>query len=99
MQAVEVAQETSSSWPSVDPAGLGTEAIDQVVPFQRSENVCVPLEDLVPTAVQEVDIGQETASSLPSLPSPPLGLGVVWIVHEVPFQRIAKGTWVASDSE
>jgi hypothetical protein len=64
------------------------------VPSQRSASVTgVPvLSVLFPTAVHAVAEMHDTPDSL--LACAPLGLGVVWIVQLVPFQRSASVTTV-----
>jgi hypothetical protein len=65
--------------------------IVQLVPFQLSANGPLPaLEAVSPTAVQAADEAHDTPKSKVLLA--PVGFGVGWMVHELPFQRSAKLT-------
>jgi hypothetical protein len=74
------------------PVGLGVVSTDQLVPFQPSAKVTVPVVEikLEPTAVQAVADVHETPLSV--LDSALVGLGVVSIDQLAPFQRSANDT-------
>jgi hypothetical protein len=91
--AVVDAQVTPVSRLETAPLGLGVDWMDQLVPFQTSASVprVEALFSYEPTATQLVLDGQRIPDS--SLDIAPLGLGVVCLVHDVPFERSARVTW------
>jgi hypothetical protein len=74
----------------VAPVGLGVGSVVQMLPFQRSTNVrrLSPASLEFPTAMQSVAEVHATLARL--LVRAPLGLGVGWIVHVMPFQCSAS---------
>ncbi len=86
VQAVVVGQETPAIEPD-RPLRAGVDWINQLVPFQRSASVPMPV--AAPTAVQAVLDGHDT----PLRTSPaPVGLGVLCADQLVPFHRTANVT-------
>jgi hypothetical protein len=82
--------------PSADPAGLGTEATDHLLPFHRSAWFSAPRPDFwkFPTAQHILAEEQETpASALPSPEANPPGLGTKASDHFRPFQCT---TWLTA---
>jgi hypothetical protein len=78
--------------PSDDPAGFGVVWMVQEVPFHASASGASLVEPKeVPTAVQASAATQDTA--VRALLTDPAGLGVVWMVQEVPFHASANGAW------
>jgi hypothetical protein len=91
VHAVADEHETLVKESSVAPAGFGVASIDQRVPFQASVNVRRP--ELVksnPTAVHAVAEVHDTPCK--PLSVAPVGFGVDWIDHFVPFQVSASVT-------
>jgi len=84
--------------------GFGVVWIRQLRPFQRSASVtpgCGASDgDHCPTAVQASGVGHETPPSrVPFAPPVPLGFGVDWISHVVPFQcsaNVRKFNWLST---
>jgi hypothetical protein len=78
-----------------EPVGLGVCWIDHLLPFQRSASVTVvvPLEE-APTAVQALADVHDTPFRM--INDPPVGLGVCWIDHVLPFQPSASVTPVVA---
>jgi hypothetical protein len=72
------------------PLGMGVFWMVQALPFQRSASGTVVPALLVydPTAVHaDADVHDTPARELPCAP---LGLGVDWTAHVLPFQRMAS---------
>jgi hypothetical protein len=94
VHAVDEVQDTDDSVLEEAPLGFGVVWIDHSVPFQPSASVTVVPELFTysPVAIHEVDDAHETPQRL--LFVAPLGFGVVWIDHEVPFHRSASVTVV-----
>jgi hypothetical protein len=86
VQAVVVGHETPAIEPD-RPLRAGVDWINQLVPFQRSASVPMPV--AAPTAVQAVLDGHETP--LRRL-SAPVAFGVLCTDQLVPFQRTANVT-------
>jgi len=85
VQSIEEKHDTPRRSPAPDdPVG----EIAQFVPCQRSASV--PIEPEPPTAEHTVGEGHETASSQLCGKEPRVGLGVLSIVHVVPFQLSAN---------
>lgn len=80
----------------VPPEGTAVFCTVQLFPFHRSASGTMLLEALTksPTAVQALAAVQETPARW--VPRPPVGVGVVWILQEVPFHTSAH-VWVSSD--
>jgi hypothetical protein len=89
VHAVEELHDTAVRNPLV-VAGLGTDLIAQLVPFQASASIFVldVLSMKSPTAVHDVAVGHDTPFS--SLTSAPGWFRVVWIAQLVPFHLSAS---------
>jgi hypothetical protein len=94
VQAVEDVHDTACKTVTCAPAGLGVVLIVHSVPFQLSANVTnLPeLFTAYPAATHEVDEMHDTPDN--TLVVAPLGFGVDWTTHSVPFQRSASVTAV-----
>ena len=93
VQALAAEQDTRASPPP--PDGVGVVSICQLDPCHCSASVCPvpePFRKYDPTAVQVPSAVQDTPDS--RLRVAPAGLGVVWIVQLLPFQRSARVTSV-----
>ena len=90
LQTVDEEHDTPLNSLSVAPIGLDVDWTDHSVPFQRSAKVTKVPELFLsyPTALQAVD--EKHDRPLSKLSVAPVGLGVDWIDHSVPFQRSAK---------
>jgi hypothetical protein len=85
VHAVAEVHDTALKKLCVAPAGVGTDWIDQLVPFHSSEKVPC---GLLPTAVQAVADVHDTPLRTPNVV--PVGVGTGWRLHLVPSQRSAK---------
>ncbi len=92
VQRIDEEQDTPLSSLSVAPVGLGVDWRSHSVPFQRSASVTYVPELFLssPTAMQAVD--EEHDIPTRTFVVAPLGLGVDWTAHSVPFQRSARVT-------
>jgi hypothetical protein len=86
VHAVGDGHDTPFSLLDDDPFGVGTGSIVQVVPFQLSASDSASPTPFVyqPTAVQADTCAQEMPVSLVAVA--PVGAGVGWTFHDVPFQ-------------
>jgi|SRR5579864_7575499 len=91
LQEVADGHETPLSAALVAPVGFGVAWMLQAVPFQDSARVEVTLvlleED--PTASQSVAETHDTADRFVNVA--PVGVGMVWMLHAVPFHVSARG--------
>src|SRR6516164_1902084 len=94
VQALADVHDTPPRTTDDPPAGVGVCWIDHVVPFHRSASDPPLLGPVLsmPTAVQALADAHDTAPR--PLPWTPVGLGVCWIDHLVPFHRSASVTVV-----
>jgi hypothetical protein len=92
VQALEDVHDTLSRWLVITSGGLGFDWIDHTVPFQVSVNASTVYELFwySPTAVHAVEEAHDTPFRYPSLA--PVGLGIGWIDHSLPFQRSTKAS-------
>jgi hypothetical protein len=83
-------QDTDPMKTACAPAGAGIGRILQDLPFQRSASGIGlgVLKPEPPAAMQNDCVGHDTPPKL--TPGAPVGLGVGWICHRVPFHRSAK---------
>jgi len=87
VHAVEDVQDTPSKTVTCAPVGLGVDLIDHPVPFQLSANETYFPELLTSHPVATHDVEELHDTPLNTLAVAPLGLGVDWTDHSVPFQR------------
>jgi hypothetical protein len=92
-QLVVSTHDTPPSPALVEPSvGLGLPTIDQLVPFQRSTNVCIAeVVEKKPTAKQLDVLGHDTPSR--AEPVAPPGFGLATIDQLVPSQRSTNVFW------